>query len=125
MNAPKLNMIDNLTFKAKENPVKTISGSIGTLAIIVGAVLGVDARYVKADDLKDFKMEHTRSVQALEIQSQTQVNTLRKQMLEDKVFEIQLIPPAKRTDVDRARLDKYQRDLQEITRQISQGQKSR
>jgi hypothetical protein len=45
------------------------------------------------------------------LESQKSINNLRRQMLEDKIFEIQLIAPEKRSDADRARLDRYTRDL--------------
>jgi hypothetical protein len=113
--------ISKINERVKENPLTALSGTVGTLAVIVGAVLAVDARYVKAGEIQEFKVEHTRSISQLGIDTQTQINMLRKQQLEDKVFELQLIPPQRRSDVDRARLDKYQRDLEDITRQIRQA----
>ncbi len=97
--------------------MKILGGTITTLGIIAGAVLSIDSRYVHADDLTQFKQEHARGIQQLGSDSQVQVNDLRRQMLEDKIFEIQLIPPNKRTDSDRARLDKYTRDINMIVGQ--------
>jgi hypothetical protein len=102
----------------KENPIKAASGIIASLSVILGAVFALDARYVHAGDISEIKADQSRAIQQLSTDNQVQINSLRKQMLEDKVFEIQLIAPSKRTDVDRARLDKYQRDLEEINTRI-------
>lgn len=102
----------------KENPIKAASGIIASLSIILGAIFALDARYVHAGDISEIKADQTRAIQQLTSDNQVQVNSLRKQMLEDKVFEITLIAPSKRTDADRARLDKYQRDLEEINTRI-------
>lgn len=100
----------------EDNLLKIITGSIGALSIILGAAFTIDSRYVHAGDLVQMKQAQDKQFRQQSLESQVTVNELRKQMLEDKVFEIQLIPPQKRTDVDRARLDKYMRDLDSITR---------
>lgn len=92
--------------------LKGMAATIVALTVIVTTVVTFDTRYVHAGDLTEFKAEHTRAIQMQSIQSQAAINDLRRQTLEDKIFEIQLIPPARRSDVDRARLDKYTRDLE-------------
>jgi hypothetical protein len=100
----------------EDNLLKIITGSIGALSIILGAAFTIDSRYVHAGDLAELKKEHSRAIQQQTVDNQVSVNELRKQMLEDKIFEIQLIPPQKRSDADRARLDKYTRDLDGISK---------
>ena len=101
-----------------ETQVKYIATLVGMAVAVITTVFTLDARYVHADELQQFKTEHAQAIQQVSRDSQLQVITLRKQMIEDKVFEITLIKPEKRTDIDRARLDKYQRDLDEIHRTL-------
>jgi len=82
---------------------KIVTGAGSALIALVGAVLFIDDRYAHAGDVKAM---HEVQLQA--------VRELRKENLEDKVFELSLIPAAKRTDAQRAMLDRYKRQLQEI-----------
>lgn len=58
----------------------------------------------------------TRYAQKTEVQAavQTAVDGLRKFSIEDKIFEINLVPPDKRTDVQRALLDRYLREAETL-----------
>lgn len=100
------------TIKAKVGLVFSLFTGLTT---IVGAVFAVDSAFVRAADFVQFKTETARAIQQQGYDNQISVNILRKQQLEDKIFEIQLVLPEKRSQMDRARLEKYQRDLQEIT----------
>ena len=97
----------------KTNIGKVAFGSAGTIITIVVALFTLDERYAHAADVQQDKQQ----IQNL-IQETSQ--TLRKQMLEDKLFELdirkaqaknQQLPP-----VDAALRERYQRQLQEITK---------
>jgi hypothetical protein len=104
---------------SKDITLRAIVGIVSSLGVLVGAVIAVESRYVHAADLEQFKQEQVRAFKQQSADSQITVNELRKQMLEDKIFEIQLIPPSRRTDVDRARLDKYSRDLDTVNKRTT------
>lgn len=83
-------------------------------SIIIGAVVAVDSRYAHAGDFADLKSAQERSIQQNRNEVRYATDQLRKQMLEDKVFEIELVPVQKRSVVDNARLEKFKRDVTEI-----------
>ena len=92
----------------KENPIKTTIGMSGSVVAIVGALFTLDARYAHADDVERNKSE----IQAL-VKDSSQ--TLRRQMLEDNLFELDVkqgeardkqLPP-----VESALKKRYQREL--------------
>lgn len=92
----------------KDNPWKTVFGSAGSIIAIVGALFSLDARYAHAEDVNREKLE----IQSL-LQDTSQ--TLRRQLLEDKLFELdvkraqspnRVLPP-----IDAALRERYQRQL--------------
>lgn len=95
----------------KENPWKVIMGSAGTIISIVVALFSLDARYAHAADVEKDKTETTRA-----IERNTQI--LRKQMLEDKLFELDFkraqTPDRKLSPLEDALRERYQRQLTEI-----------
>jgi hypothetical protein len=97
-------------FKRREGDIdavtralKWIAGVITSIAVIGGAVaFAADTRYAQKDDVK--------------AEMQNSVNQLRKQALEDKIFELNLTPAAKRSDAQRALLDRSVRQLDDLNR---------
>jgi hypothetical protein len=97
---------------------KLIAGSSGTLIAIVAALFTVDARYAHAEDVdKDSKTTHKLIVEATQ--------QLRKQSLEDRVFELDLkkaqTKDQKLTPIDVALKERYQRQLDEINSSKKSG----
>lgn len=89
----------------------TISWIVGAVISIVSTAFAIDQRYAHAEDVEKFKTEQS---QAIVVQGQLQTQALdmfRRQMLEDKIFELELIPQNKRTVVDNAKLERYKRQL--------------
>jgi hypothetical protein len=68
---------------AKENPAKTILGMSGSIIAVVVALFSLDARYAHAADVEKMKQE------TQEVIKQTAI-VLRKQSIEDKLFEYDL-----------------------------------
>lgn len=96
--------------QAKEHPVKYAISLITLLSMFVGGVLAVDSRYAKAGDFE----KQNAYIEGKTNEMKYAIDDSRKQMLIDKVFEIELIPDSKRTQVDRARLQKYKQDIRDI-----------
>jgi hypothetical protein len=97
----------------KTNIGKVAFGSIGTVITVVAALFAVDERYAHAADVQKDKQE----VQAAIMES---TQTLRKQMLEDKLFELDIKKAEAKNQalapVDAALRERYQRQLQDITK---------
>lgn len=96
--------------QAKEHPIKYAVSFVTLLSMLIGGVLAVDSRYAKAGDFE--KQQIYLDVKTIEMR--IAIDDLRKQTLVDKVFEIELIPEENRTQVDRARLQKYKQDIRDI-----------
>ena len=80
-----------------------MSATVSIITMSVGLLLFTDARYVSADTFKE-SQEHTH---------EEFVNS-RKQVLEDKIFELQLTENP--SNLDKAKLDRYQRQLDDLIR---------
>lgn len=98
----------------KENPVKSVISLLTLVSMLIGGVLTVDSRYAKAADLENQQRVIENTAKQSKIDFNYSIDQLRKQTIEDKIFEIELIPESKRTDVDKARLEKFKRDSQTI-----------
>jgi hypothetical protein len=98
----------------KENPIKIIFGSAGGIIAIIGALFTIDGRYAHAEDFKQSKIE----TQQIIIET---TSTLRKQMLEDKLFELDVKKAQARNlqlaPLDQALYIRYQRQLSELNEQ--------
>ena len=110
-----------ITLEGIASVVALLLTMAGTL---VGSYIYIDGRYAHADDL-DTKIKQVLLPQAKLIADQTRSQTrlsvdgLRKQLLEDKVFELTLVPPDKRSDAQRALLDRYRTQVQEISARMN------
>lgn len=96
----------------KENSWKIIIGSSGTIITVVAALFTLDSRYAHAADVeKDMK-------QIQQVVKDTTTN-LRKQMLEDKLFELDVkkeqSPNQRLSPIDAALAARYKRQLDEIS----------
>lgn len=95
----------------RSNMGKVAFGSAGTIITIVGTLFTLDARYAHAADAEKDKAQ-TRQI----IQETT--TTLRKQMLEDKLFELDAKQAAARDGklppVEKAMKERYERQLRDI-----------
>ena len=106
--------------KAKDNLITTLVTAATTIATIIGMFLAVDSRYAHSDEVKTLKVEQQQVIRQNRFDLMQSTNMMRKQSLDDKVFEIELIPPEKRSAYDAARLEKYKRDLNDIVQSLRQ-----
>lgn len=92
--------------------LKWAAGIITSIVIIFGAfawavALAGDTRWAKIEEVKAWDQHVLAAVHKA-------TDGLRKQQLEDKVYEITVVPEGKRTDTQRAVLDRSVRQLNEI-----------
>jgi len=106
-------LISAMVQTVKENPAIVLLGSSGSIIALVAALFSLDARYAHAADVE--KAQNQTQKQIVESS-----NTLRKQMLEDKIFELDLKKDQTKnqqlTPVDQAMRNRYQQQLNEIVR---------
>ena len=91
----------------RENPIKSTVSILTLVSMLVGGVISVDSRYAKAAEVE-------AQQQSIVIETKYAVDQLRKQGLEDKIFELELIPEDRRTQTDKALLEKHKRDINSI-----------
>lgn len=92
--------------------VIAIAGTITVLGTIVGGVLAIESRYAKAADISDLKTQQVQIYSNVKIQQDLAVDTLRRQNLEDRLFELRL--KERPTQVDKALIQRYEDQLREI-----------
>ena len=107
----------------RSNPVKTIVGAASTLAtltVVVTTIFALDGRYAHAADVA----AEANKTQQLILQT---TQDLRKQQLEDKIFEIDLRKSQSRTQqltpIDEALRSRYQRQIREMPPNAAQSNK--
>ena len=91
----------------RENPIKSTISILTLVSMLVGGVISVDSRYAKAAEVE-------MQQQSIVKETKYAIDQLRKQSLEDKIFELELTPEDKRTQINKALLEKYKRDMQSI-----------
>lgn len=96
--------------KVKENPWKIFIGSAGSIIAIVGALFTLDARYAHAADVERNKQETQQIIRETS-------TVLRKQMIEDKLFELDVKEAqanGRLSPIDSALKERYKRQLREL-----------
>ena len=104
--------IMSLLSSFKTNIGAIMFGSAGSVIAIVGALFTIDARYAHAADVQKTNNETQKQI----IES---TNTLRRQMLEDKLFELGLKKAQDKkplSAIDQALSDRYKQQLNDLNR---------
>lgn len=95
----------------KNNIGKIAFGSVGSIIAVVSALFTLDARYAHAADVEKDKAVVQKAIQENSL-------NMRKQLLEDKLFELDVkkaqAKDGKLQPVDAAMQARYQRQLEEI-----------
>lgn len=94
--------------------IKLVIGLLLFAGSCVAAALYADDRYAKSQDLKKF-------ISMSRQDSNSAADLLRKQMLEDRAFELDLVPDANKTDVQRALANRNKAQLQDVQNRISKA----
>lgn len=91
---------------------KKLASSVGIAVAAIGGFLQFDSYYAHAADISGLKQAQEQAVVQQRIESRYAMDQIRKQYLQDKVFELNLIE--KPTPVQKAMKEKYQMDLEAI-----------
>jgi small-conductance mechanosensitive channel len=101
----------NFTQTVKENPIKSFLGTAGLLIPVVGALFLLDARYAHAEDVNKALSNIQQSI------DQSNAN-LRRQMLEDKLFELELRKAQSNKQqlnpIDQALKERYEQQIKDL-----------
>lgn len=97
---------------ARENPLKLAAATIASVAIIVGAALGIDERYAHAGDIRQLSAQ----LDANRLTAEIAVLEIRRSNLQDKVYEGQARRSQNRAEIEI--LDRYRRELADVERLI-------
>ncbi len=90
----------------------SISVFISVAAVVVPAWLFLDNRFAHAGEVKDLKQIQLEQFKELKLSQEQGQKSLRRQMVGDKVFELELKPQP--NQVDKALLDRYKRELEQL-----------
>jgi len=93
--------------KISVGAIKQIAAVVGALGVIVGAVLTVDSRYAKPEDIEKARFELTQSI-----------DDMHKDILETEQLRIMLGDSVK---ANKILLDKNKRDLAEVQNRLDQS----
>lgn len=83
--------------------ITKLSGIVAALGVLAGSTFAIDGRYVHAEDFKK---------QVVTIKQD--IADLRRSRIEDEIFKIELVAEQKRTQSDKALLERYKNQLKEI-----------
>jgi hypothetical protein len=83
--------------------ITIMSSVVSIVTMSVGLLLFADGRYASATDLEELRMDqHTAFVD------------MRVRSIEDELFDLQSVPNSARTPLDRAKVERYLRELREL-----------
>ncbi len=100
------------TFASVKKHAAAVSGLLTFVTIMVGAVLSVESRYAKAEDLQPIKELSTQTINQMRMEQKQAIIGLRTQQIEDKLFELRL--KQQQTNIDKALIQRYEDQLKII-----------
>ncbi len=92
--------------------IKALSAILALIGAIVGGTLWADERYFHAASAVQMQ-------QAIEQKMDKSVLEIRRWNIEDRLMQIETKPEAQRTDLERAMLERYKRELGTVNRAIA------
>ena len=101
---------------------KKTASAITIAAAAIGFFLQFDSYYAHASDIEGLRKSQENAIVQQRIESRYSMDQIRRQYLEDKIFEINLISHP--TQVQKAMLEKYQSDLNMINTKWQQQTQS-
>lgn len=112
------------TFYALAKKHLTTLGAVLTIiTTLVGIIFSFDARYAKAEEVESLKQYVVQSHEYNRYEQTQAIGQLRKQQLEDKLFELRLKPHP--TAVDLAIIKRYEDQLNDVNTVLSQSPPAR
>lgn len=92
--------------------VVAVATTVTVVGTIVGGVIAFESRYAKAADISELKQQQVQIYSNMRIQQELAVDNLRRQNIEDKLFELRLKDNP--TRADQALIERYREQLQEL-----------
>lgn len=107
--------------------IETIKQHLGAMSAIItvfvalaGGIITVEGRYAHADDVRSVKELATFNLNQIRIEQANNVDLLRKQSIEDRLFELRL--KDRPIQAEKAMLERYKDQLNEVNRRIESRQ---
>jgi hypothetical protein len=93
--------------------IKALAGLVGSVGVLIAAVVGIESRYVHAD-------EYTLAQAGTEMKIDQSALEQRQWLLNDRISNIELKAPSNRSEYDNAQLERYKRDLENTEKRMRQ-----
>lgn len=97
--------------EGKTISLKVLASTASTLGVVIGTAFLVDSRYLHAE-------EYQLAQSVIELRVDKSALEQRQYFVEDKINDLELKPKEARTDFDNARLERYKRDLDDVTQRL-------
>lgn len=100
--------------------LRAVATAVSAVGVIIGAAFAIDSRYASAQEVKQYKGEVATQIQHQTVELQRQTAILRKQTIEDKLFELDVKREQNSglSPVDSAVYKRYDRQLQDVNQQL-------
>ena len=98
--------------ESDHHPIKLALSAFGGIAIVIGVFFTIDDRYAHAGDIRALSTQ----LEVNRLTAEVSVLEIRRSTLQDKVYEGKSRNARSRSDVEI--LDRYQRELADVERQI-------
>lgn len=103
--------LTNLIEMLKHN-IAALTTVVTFASVTIGGAFAVESRYAKAADVADVKQQQIQIYSNMKVQQDIAVDTLRRQSLDDKLFELRLKEHP--SQVDKALIERYKEQLEEL-----------
>ena len=95
--------------------------AVATLSFaLIGGAIAVESRYARIEDVAKIKDAETNDITKMRIEQNIGLDNLRKQTVEDKLFDIRM--KEKKSQADMAMLQRYEEQLNDVNSRISMNE---
>ena len=95
--------------------------AVATLSFaLIGGAIAVESRYARIDDVEKIKDAESNDITKMRIEQNIGLDNLRKQTVEDKLFDIRM--KEKKSQADMAMLQRYEEQLNDVNSRISMNE---
>ena len=105
--------------KLKQN-ISEITADAKLLFALIGGAIAVESRYARIEDVEKIKNIATDDLTKMRIEQNIGLDNLRKQTVEDKLFDIRM--KEKKSQADMAMLQRYEEQLNDVNSRISMNE---
>lgn len=109
-----------------KNPLKIASASIATVVAILGSIWAIDSHYASAADVNQIKAEVKSQLQELQVDTTLQTYQLRREMLRDKIEDLNLKEDSQKlTPYETRQRDRYVEEVRNVDSILNSAQRSK